>query len=248
MVYRRYRRKFRKKSNSIPKTITKRKTYRKKTRFMSNYPRINMSLNPAAPFGKKICRSLAYSSYFSLDAAAGGVNSVQFRCNSLYDPDYTSTGHQPRGFDQIMASFQFYTVIGSRIRIRPISGAGSGSATQLLLACSDSLTPYSNETDVTTYSENMSVVDKLWLTDNTNNAGTHKNILSNRWSAKKFYNTPTVMAGTDYRGSASSNPAENALWTVTAIGYAGNDAPVIYCTVEIEYIAVFDEPIPVGSS
>lgn len=34
----------------------------------------------------------------------------QFRLNSLFDPNFTGTGHQPRGFDQISALYNRYRV------------------------------------------------------------------------------------------------------------------------------------------
>lgn len=48
---------------------------------------------------------LRYCQTISIDAASGVTNSRLFRCNSLYDPDYSSTStsqHQPLGYDQWM--------------------------------------------------------------------------------------------------------------------------------------------------
>lgn len=42
-----------------------------------------------------------------------GTNSkFEFRLNSLYDPDYTGTGHQPRFYDQFSAIYGRYQVYG----------------------------------------------------------------------------------------------------------------------------------------
>jgi hypothetical protein len=41
----------------------------------------------------------------------------EYRLNSLFDPDYTSAGHQPTGFDQWMTLYQNYIVRRARVNI-----------------------------------------------------------------------------------------------------------------------------------
>lgn len=55
-----------------------------------------------------------------------------FRGNSLYDPDYTGTGHQPMYFDQYSAIYNRYRVMGAKIEINAINASGS-SATYFVL-------------------------------------------------------------------------------------------------------------------
>lgn len=40
-----------------------------------------------------------------------------FRLNSLYDPDYTNVGHQPRGFDNFAAMYSNYIVLGAKVEV-----------------------------------------------------------------------------------------------------------------------------------
>ena len=48
--------------------------------------------------------------------------------NSLFDPDFTGTGHQPYYFDQFATIYQRYTVIGSKLTatFTPIPAAING--------------------------------------------------------------------------------------------------------------------------
>lgn len=41
----------------------------------------------------------------------------QFRLNSLFDPNFTGAGHQPRGFDQLAALYGRYRVYRARVRV-----------------------------------------------------------------------------------------------------------------------------------
>lgn len=48
-----------------------------------------------------------------------------FRMNSLYDPDFTGTGHQPVGFDQLAAIYKIYRVYKVDIQVRVVGRFGS---------------------------------------------------------------------------------------------------------------------------
>lgn len=44
-----------------------------------------------------------------------------FRINSLYDPDYTSGGHQPMYYDQYGAMYNYYRVKGATIKVQALN-------------------------------------------------------------------------------------------------------------------------------
>ena len=69
---------------------------------------------------------LRYHESFSLNPGTAGVPSFYtFRANSCYDPNYTGTGHQPRGYDQIMSMYQYLAVREVQIEVwfQPRDGA-----------------------------------------------------------------------------------------------------------------------------
>lgn len=51
---------------------------------------------------------------------------VAFRLNSLYDPDFTGTGHQPLGFDQLTPIYKVYRVYKVECQVRITGKFGSG--------------------------------------------------------------------------------------------------------------------------
>lgn len=65
-----------------------------------------------SPFGNRYMVRLPYCSDFTIVAAAGSTfPSIQkFRLNSLYDPDLTGVGHQPRWFNQLEEMYATYRV------------------------------------------------------------------------------------------------------------------------------------------
>jgi len=68
-------------------------------------------------FPAKVKKHLRYSTTFQLTCTAGAVASYVFRANDLFDPDFTSTGHQPMGFDQMMLSYNHFVVAAARIKV-----------------------------------------------------------------------------------------------------------------------------------
>lgn len=66
-------------------------------------------------FPQELRTTLRYSDVVVLTSTVGSVSTYSFRLNSLYDPDFTGTGHQPYYFDQFAALYQRYCVKGAKI-------------------------------------------------------------------------------------------------------------------------------------
>jgi len=55
----------------------------------------------------------------NLNFAAGtGLNTYLYNSNNMYDPNYTGTGHQPRGWDQATAYYKYYRVKSVTMNVR----------------------------------------------------------------------------------------------------------------------------------
>lgn len=53
----------------------------------------------------------------SLESTSGALADYVYRANSCYDPYYGTGGHQPYGFDQMMALWRYGVVLGSKIKV-----------------------------------------------------------------------------------------------------------------------------------
>jgi hypothetical protein len=177
--------------------------------------------------------------------AAGGLYHRVFRANDLYDPDYAVGGHQPYGFDQLMAQYFHFTVLYSE--------------------CQFELT------DAVEYKNSIYRIWRTATSDELQNAWAggpqalielpnHSEALTNCIASYKgkdrtvrltfdgprfFHKPPSAMVGDAlYQGNESTSPTEDAYYVIA--GYHPTGAAVAYTDasirVTITYYAVFTEP------
>lgn len=201
---------------------------------------------PIVNFMPNSCmRKMRYVTGITLNPAVSNKAAHVFTANGLYDPDITGTGNQPRGFDQIMAAYQKYTVVGSKISITQTTAVTGGNG-YLYLTHSRQTNPMSAEPLTEAAFENSSIVKKpLILADNSGNMRKVK--VTGQVGCKKFFKQ-NIMQEDDYSGSASANPTEQSYWTVYYQHVNGSDPDSMHFLVEIEYIAVFRDPAQIGQS
>lgn len=157
---------------------------------------------------------------------------------SLYDPDVSGSGHQPKQFDQLSLYYQHYTVLSAKITIRPYDPY-SGSMLMFVIPTSTSLP--SNLTTITEILEANRCQYRMIGTSFENT----KPIVSTYSKKKTFGNTQNE----DLTAATSADPVEQKYWCVGAInGSAGNTPTTIPIIVEVEYIALFTERKNVAES
>jgi len=77
-----------------------------------------VSTNPStASFGlsDSLTTRLRYVESYTLTSNSGAAAKQVMRMNSLFDPDFTGTGHQPYYFDQLSALYKRYVVRGCKL-------------------------------------------------------------------------------------------------------------------------------------
>lgn len=60
---------------------------------------------------------LRYVDHTTHTHTSGAIKTWLMRGNSVFDPDYTFTGHQPSGFDEFAAFYQYYRVVASKVEV-----------------------------------------------------------------------------------------------------------------------------------
>lgn len=88
----------------------KRKSFRKKSTYKKIYPMYSSIC------GLPITKTVSMPYHMEFVTSTAGIAYNTFRSNSIYDPDYTGGGHQPRSHDQWATYYKYYRVLACSIR------------------------------------------------------------------------------------------------------------------------------------
>lgn len=172
-----------------------------------------------------------------------GFTTYAFRTNSLFDPDWTGTGHQPYRFDQLAAIYRKYTVVGSKITVEFTTGDKTVVATdtgpwQVGVAPSSSFTPSGTGSDMFTLSE---TADSSY--------GTLRNGLittcRTSWNPKDFnLDVKDDSLGAD----VSANPSTTYAYVLWMWNQGSTAVTNVIANVTIEFDVEFTRPLQTTSS
>lgn len=208
---------------------------------------------PLGGFPDKKAVRMKYCDLITLNpnSLGSGVPTVHhFRANSVYDPDLTGVGHQPRGFDEHAVLYDHYTVIGSKIKASFESDVDNRSTAgqYCFLMLQDTAGTPTNLVEI------LEESDKNKIGYRPLNTQTGKSItLRKSFSPYKMFGIPkkdSLLSNGDLTPQVGTNPAEDAIFTVGVIcnRTTSTDPPQLVVRVEIEYLVLFSEKRPMESS
>lgn len=177
---------------------------------------------------------LRYDDLINVTSATSVLGSHVFRANSIYDPDYSGTGHQPMGHDEWAQLYNHYVVLGSKI-VATVTVPSDADIYWTGAYLSDTVTvPY---TTGTAFREARKGLTKFC------NAGDNcTNHVRAMYSPKKFFQVKDVMDNVTRLGASTGyNPSEEAafiIW-VQALNASTVAATI---AIHIEYTVQFSEP------
>jgi len=182
-------------------------------------------------------RKLRYSTANIISVTSGGLVTHVFSLNGLYDPDYTGTGHQPMGFDQMMPFYNHYHV--TKVKAHVIfSMLESDRAGQVGLKVTPDTVPPANSEDLV--EEGRNTWDCIAGAASTTN-GTKALKCSVNVPAINGLSRANFLADPDYQGTIISNPAEQTYlhicaWSTPLLSFS------VRFDIVLDYEAVFTEP------
>lgn len=212
------------------------KRYRKKTytrkRRNKNYAYSN-SLIARSPAPTTFVTRLVYEDYIGFIIGSGTIGTEIVRANDCYDPRVAVGGHQPRGFDEFMALYDHFVVLGSKIKATA-HNIGSGAA-QFGICLRDTSSPASAYND---YAESgKTIVTTLGLS-----SGIGTKALTMKASVKKELGRKSVMSDPELKGSSGASPVEQIYYHLFASGLNLADGASLNVRYRVEYIVAFIEP------
>jgi hypothetical protein len=179
----------------------------------------------------------------AVDLASGVTPGVNvFSANGLYDPDITGTGHQPRGFDQLIALYDHYVVTKSKCTVH---FRGFTAPTVVGVELQSSSTTQSDYID---YAEQARCEFDIapYVVTSGGLPEPRKHTLT--FDARSFMGIPDPVTATKLQGSINSNPTDQAYFHVFSQHFDGSTSSTQGALVFLEYEVVFIEPVPVASS
>jgi hypothetical protein len=208
-------------------------------------PHLALAFGGFTPLPAQLRAKLKYVSYVLLSSGVTpGLN--VYSANGLYDPDITGTGHQPRGFDQLIALYDHYVVMKSKCVVEFMGSSGASNLGQVGgVQLQSSSTAQSDYID---YAEQARCL--FGITPRTLTSGGLTEPLRHEmhFDAHSFMGIPDPISATKLQGTVAANPSDQAFYHVFAQTIDGSTSGSQYALVSIEYDAVFFEPVPVASS
>lgn len=188
---------------------------------------------------------LRYSDIITIPASTSGTpESYVYRANSLYDPQHALGGHQPLGFDEMMAMYNHYTVIGAKLTLSPLYTAPSTAIMYGVTLAAGPTNPYASA-GLSYIVENR---NRKYGYVQTSHDGIPKSV-TYRFSAKKFFSCKSVVGDASYKGDASNDPTEGAYFHCFHVARDGSTSTTaLGYKISITYIAVFTEPKTIAQS
>jgi len=201
------------------------------------------------------------------DMVVSGIETVEFerfRANGMFDPEVSLGGHQPRGFDQAMALYGAFTVLGSKISVNWAYAGYDGPAALDATTSAYLIKTVKTETTAGPASAGVPVMCGIYKgTEALANPSSAAQIMEHDRTVWKpmnhqqggiitsasarigsFFGNAKLVGNDSYSGTASADPAEQVEYTIWCGRTNGTSAGVCAVTayVTIEYDVVFTEP------
>lgn len=203
----------------------------------------SLTVSRMYPMPRTLRTTLRYYDFsHALNPSAGGAAATYvFSANGLFDPDITGVGHQPVGFDQLMAFYDHYTVVGAKITVDFQNNDTTNESIVGVSLRDDSTTTISPYEIV-----ESGAIDTRWLTP-LGKDGCKARITMASTTAN-YLGRKDVMSDPELKGSAAANPGEQYFFHLTAYPNSANDADIVGFHAIIDYDVIFHERKRVGIS
>lgn len=189
---------------------------------------------------------LRYVETVTLNPAVGLGADYVFRANSIHDPNFTGSGHQPYGHDQLATLYDNYIVVGSKITCEFISTGDTSATTDAVVGISLEDDSVANTLPHVWLEQPKST----WKTIGPADGSKGRAKCSKTYSARKFFGIANTKDTQDrYGAQFGSDPAEQAWYHCIVSPVNGaDDIQLVNMLVTIEYTVLCTELKDLGQS
>jgi len=183
--------------------------------------------------------------YSDMQAYAPGSTYGQwtYRGNSLFDPDFSGGGHQPRYYDTYSSVYQYYRVNLSKIKITVSNYQAMSSVVMVVVPHTDIITatsyaamvelPYAKRTEQVPISTRM---------------GAKSTITASASTMKICGLTKGQLQDQDFSASVGANPTRLWYWNIAFFDALGAQNVSVVFDVDLSYECIFYELADPGLS
>lgn len=211
----------------------KKRSYRKRKR------KQQIVSTGSCPVTKTAIVKMRYCDTVVLNPETGICGSHIFQANGTYDPNITSVGHQPMGWDQWMTFYNHAKVLGSKMTATLVS--------QPTCPLQMGITLKDNANLLTSPQHCKERANTNWRYQDIN--GTKGCKVVSKFSTKRFFGVKSAVDPTNLYCNAGSNAGEGAywhLWCASADEIA--DPGQLTIQILIDFIVQLSEPTTVAQS
>lgn len=192
------------------------------------------------PFAPSMRVSLRYAETHNFTTGTAGVAGTEqvMRLNDLYDTNLTGTGHQPYGYDQMVALYNRWRV--DRVRITflwsTIGGSAELALLHLLRTATGGLTMLGQTVDRLTEIPMI----KTAILSSSGNSRTRKVVVeANIWDILGISKNTYVSDVDRYSGSTNASPAVTPFSAHTVASYSLVAGESATCQIILDYDCLF---------
>jgi hypothetical protein len=174
---------------------------------------------------------LRYVDAYTHTHTSGAVQTWQLRGNSVFDPDYTYTGHTPNGFSELAVFYSWYLVRSSRIKVTFTGLTASVPVVCAIKPTAELANPTSYVDFVEATLATMKVMGSIDVPQ--------ENIVQSASTSRMF--DAQLSKDQDFGALVTTNPAKVWYWNICTQSANKASTTSIAMVVEVEYEVEFDQ-------
>lgn len=185
---------------------------------------------------------LVYSENISMSPIGTGLSTQQFRINGLFQPNATTSGHQPRYFDQFMTFYNQYHVTGVKVTVKATLDESDDLQAWIALYAHTNDSSWGGPSGINDCIERKAPY-RIVTNDGYVTMSAYFSV-PKIWGKSRKY----VLDDPTFGGTSTANPVSSGLIDILAQNMDLSTVGVVRAVVKLEYDVVFSSPRNIASS